>query len=67
MTNSGNSCSEVCFLAEQIFEDAEAAAAWLSRPNEALGNQRPIDCCITEAGCQQLRRVLYAIAFGSPV
>jgi len=64
MTNSGNSRSEVCFLAEQIFEDAEAAAAWLSRPNEALGNRRPIDCCITEAGCQQVLRVLHAIEYG---
>ena len=66
MTNSGNSRSEVCFLAEQILEEAEAGAVWVRRAREALGKQRPIDCCITGAGSQQVRRVLYAIVFGNP-
>ena len=37
MTNSGNSCSEVCFLAEQIFEDAEVAAACAEKKAMNLG------------------------------
>ncbi|RCV89072.1 DUF2384 domain-containing protein [Vreelandella rituensis] len=53
-------------LAAEVLENKDAAVAWLSRPNEALGGQVPILLCETEAGTKQVRRVLYALEWGGP-
>ncbi|NIE77789.1 DUF2384 domain-containing protein [Pantoea sp. Tr-811] len=54
----------VSHLAEEVFENREAAAQWLSRPNKALGNVAPILLCETEIGAKQVRRVLHALDWG---
>ncbi|WP_205598597.1 antitoxin Xre/MbcA/ParS toxin-binding domain-containing protein [Halomonas sp. NO4] len=60
--------ASVSLLAAEVLEDKEAAAvAWLSRSNEALGGQVPILLCETEAGAEQVQRVLYALEWGGPV
>lgn len=54
----------VSHLAEEVFEDKQAAIAWLSRTNEALGGQAPIMLCETEIGAKQVRRALHAMEWG---
>ncbi|CAM5286868.1 Antitoxin OS=Stutzerimonas stutzeri OX=316 GN=UIB01_09545 PE=4 SV=1 [Stutzerimonas stutzeri] len=54
-------------LAEDVFEDKEAAIVWMSTPNDALGGVTPLSLCGTELGARQLRRVLHAIEWGSAV
>ena len=55
---------EVQALAESVFESRMAALDWLARSNAALGDVTPLSCCATEAGAQQVRRVLRALEFG---
>lgn len=55
----------VASLAEEVFEDKDKAAEWLSKPNLALGNEPPIRLCETEIGAVQVRRVLHAIEWGN--
>jgi putative toxin-antitoxin system antitoxin component (TIGR02293 family) len=54
----------VAVLAEDVFEDKDAAARWLSTPNHALGGQAPVLHCDTEIGARQVRRILRAIEWG---
>ncbi|GBL55454.1 toxin-antitoxin system antitoxin component [Pseudomonas citronellolis] len=56
--------ASVAVLAEQVFEDKDAAAQWLERPNQALGGQTPLSLCDTEIGANQVRRVLHALEWG---
>nr|WP_258190091.1 MbcA/ParS/Xre antitoxin family protein [Stutzerimonas stutzeri] len=56
--------ADVSQLAEEVFEDREAAASWMSRPNKALGGGVPIMLCETEIGAKQVRRVLHALEWG---
>ncbi|VXC56682.1 Antitoxin [Pseudomonas sp. 8Z] len=56
--------ADVSQLAEEVFEDREAAASWMSRPNKALGGAAPIMLCETEIGAKQVRRVLHALEWG---
>lgn len=55
----------VASLAEEVFEDRDKAAEWLSTHNMALGNEPPIRLCETEIGSVQVRRVLHAIEWGN--
>ncbi|KFE43920.1 antitoxin [Pseudomonas syringae] len=57
----------VCHLAEEVFEDREAAANWMSKPNKALGKGTPIMLCETEIGAKQVRRVLQSLEWGGVV
>ena len=57
----------VCHLAEEVFEDRDSAASWMSRPNKALGGSTPIMLCETEIGAKQIRRVLQALDWGGVV
>lgn len=57
----------VSHLAMEVFEDKQAAIDWLSRPNEALGEQAPIMLCETEIGAKQVRRALHAMEWGGVV
>ncbi len=58
---------EVQALAEYVFESCSIALDWLARPNAALGDVTPLSCCATEAGAQQVRRILRAIESGGVV
>ena len=54
-------------LAEDVFEDKEAASTWMSTPNDSLGGVTPLSLCETELGARQVRRVLNAIEWGGAV
>lgn len=57
----------VALLAEAVFEDKNAASAWMSAPNQALGGNTPVMQCETAIGAQQVRRVLNALEWGGVV
>lgn len=57
----------IAILAEDVFEDKDEAARWLSAPNEALGGNSPVMLCETEIGAKQVRRVLNALEWGGVV
>lgn len=50
-----------------VLEDADVAKTWMSAPNAALGNQRPLDLLETTAGERLVYRELAAIEHGLPV
>ncbi|HBM06579.1 MULTISPECIES: MbcA/ParS/Xre antitoxin family protein [Pseudomonadaceae] len=54
-------------LAEQVFEDRALASEWMARPNLALGGNSPVISCSSVRGAQEVRRVLWAIAYGGVV
>lgn len=56
--------STVALLAEEVFEDKQAASEWMSSPNTALGGNTPIMHCDTAIGAQQVRRILHALEWG---
>jgi putative toxin-antitoxin system antitoxin component (TIGR02293 family) len=56
--------SRVAALAEQVLGSRESAAAWLHRPNRALGNAAPLRQLDTDLGARQVEDVLLRIAHG---
>jgi putative toxin-antitoxin system antitoxin component (TIGR02293 family) len=56
--------ASVSHQAEEVFENRDAAAQWMSTPNKALGGDAPILLCETEIGAKQVRRVLQALEWG---
>lgn len=56
--------ASISHLVEEVFENRETAARWMSKPNKALGGSPPILLCKTEAGANQVRRVLQALEWG---
>ena len=56
--------ADVMFLAKDVFEDAEAAKAWLRTRNRAFDDAAPMDFLDTEPGAMAVRQVLNAIAAG---
>lgn len=58
--------SYISMLALDVWEDKDAAIAWLARPNQALNGQIPIVLCETESGSKQVQRVLLALEWGGP-
>lgn len=55
----------VALQAEQVFEDTEAAATWMSTPHHALQGNSPVMNCDTAIGAQQVLRMLNALAGGA--
>lgn len=51
-------------LAQEVFEDEEAAKAWLRTPNLTFQDDAPMDYLDTEPGAIAVRQVLNAIATG---
>lgn len=51
-------------IAIDVFEDRDAAVAWMRQSNQALGNVAPLDLMDTEPGATSVRQVLNAIATG---
>ncbi|MGO3207742.1 MAG: antitoxin Xre/MbcA/ParS toxin-binding domain-containing protein [Halomonadaceae bacterium] len=54
----------ISMLALDVWEDKDAAIAWLARPNQALNDQIPIVLCEAESGSKQVQRVLLALEWG---
>ena len=53
-------------LAEDVLGSPEKAAAWLHRPNRALGGEAPLGQLDTDLGARQVEDVLLRIAHGVP-
>ncbi|ATQ77206.1 hypothetical protein CR152_23815 [Massilia violaceinigra] len=51
-------------MAQDVFEDDEAAKTWLRSPNRVFGDAAPMDYLDTEPGAMSVRQVLNAIATG---
>jgi putative toxin-antitoxin system antitoxin component (TIGR02293 family) len=56
--------SRVAALAEDVLGSREKAAAWLRRPNRALGGHNPLNQLDTDLGAHQLEQILLRIAHG---
>lgn len=56
--------AHVVALAANVLGSDEKAAAWLRRPNRALGNERPIELLDTDVGARQVEDILGRIAHG---
>jgi len=56
--------ASVALLAAKVFEDEEAASAWMARPNPALYGNTPVMHCETDIGARQVRRILNALEWG---
>ena len=54
----------IALQAEEVFEDKQAAAKWMSEPNRALAGNTPLMHCETAIGAQQVRRILNALEWG---
>ncbi len=51
-------------MAQDVFEDEDAAKTWLRTPNRALRDLAPMDYLDTEPGAMAVRQVLNAIGSG---
>ncbi|NHZ90999.1 DUF2384 domain-containing protein [Massilia sp. CCM 8733] len=56
--------AHVVAMAQDVFEDDEAAKTWLRSINRAFGDVAPMDYLDTEPGAMAVRQVLNAIATG---
>ena len=50
--------------AREVFEDASAAADWLTEPVRALGGHTPVELCATDAGAREVEQTLGRIEHG---
>lgn len=51
-------------LAVEVFEDQDAATAWLKSPQRALGNAVPLDIATTDIGAREVESLLGRIEHG---
>lgn len=56
--------ARVMALAQGVLEDDRNAREWFREPNRALHGERPIDLLDTEAGTEQVVRVLNQLEYG---
>lgn len=56
--------ANVASMANEVFEDEDAAKAWLRTPNKAFQDLAPMKFVNTEPGAMSVRLVLNAIATG---
>lgn len=54
----------VARMAIEVFEDRDAAIAWMRQPNRVFGDAAPLDLMDTEPGAAAVKQVLNAIATG---
>lgn len=65
-SNKKERVSAIKAEAERVFGDAAKAKRWLNQKNLALDNT-PLALLATEAGTNEVRKVLNAIAYGGVV
>lgn len=53
-------------LALAVFEDAEAAAGWLTTPKRLLGGEAPLERADTAPGAREVEDMLFAVEFSAP-
>jgi putative toxin-antitoxin system antitoxin component (TIGR02293 family) len=51
-------------LAEDVFEDRDAAVKWFMRPLQSLGGNSPLQLCSTEFGAREVEQALGRIEHG---
>ncbi|NRR28686.1 DUF2384 domain-containing protein [Oxalobacteraceae bacterium] len=56
--------ADLAAMAQTVFDDDEAAKAWLRTPNRSFRDAAPMDYLDTEPGATSVRQVLNAIATG---
>lgn len=56
--------ADIVVMANNVFEDDEAAKVWLRTPNRTFNQAAPLDYLDTEPGAMSVRQVLNAIATG---
>lgn len=56
--------ADVAAMANDVFENEEAAKIWLRTPNRTFNHSAPLDYLDTEPGAISVRQVLNAIATG---
>lgn len=56
--------AKVLVRATDVLEDEAAARDWLSRPNKALGDVRPLELLDTDTGVEQVLTILGRIDYG---
>ena len=56
--------AKVLARATDVLEDEAAARDWLSRPNRALGDVRPLELLDTDTGVEQVLIILGRIEYG---
>ncbi|HEX5275468.1 MAG TPA: MbcA/ParS/Xre antitoxin family protein [Candidatus Rubrimentiphilum sp.] len=56
--------TSVLALAQEVLEDEQNARAWIREPNRALRGERPFDLLDSEAGAEQVTRVLKQLEYG---
>jgi putative toxin-antitoxin system antitoxin component (TIGR02293 family) len=54
----------IAALAEEVLGGRERAAAWLRKPNRALGGASPLDRLDTDLGAKEVEQVIFRIAHG---
>jgi putative toxin-antitoxin system antitoxin component (TIGR02293 family) len=59
--------ADLLTMANEVFEDSEAAKIWLRTPNRTFSNDAPMDYLDTEPGAIAVRQVLNAIATGGAI
>lgn len=59
--------ADVMAMAEDVFDDEEAAKVWLRTENRTFHDSAPMDCLDTEPGAIAVRQVLNAIACGGVI
>ncbi len=52
-------------LALVVFEDADAAAAWLTTPKRLLSGETPLERADTAPGAREVEDMLYAVEFST--
>jgi putative toxin-antitoxin system antitoxin component (TIGR02293 family) len=58
--------ARVIAMAEEVWDDPEAARRFLTTPHVELGGRAPIDAALTELGARQAEEVMVSILYGLP-
>jgi putative toxin-antitoxin system antitoxin component (TIGR02293 family) len=56
--------ARIVALAAEVLGNGERGVAWLSRPQIGLGGAIPLTMMTTEAGCDQVEKLLQRIEYG---
>ncbi len=59
--------ARVTALAEQVFEDREAAEAFLLSPHALLGGVAPLELAVTDLGARRVEDLLWRLEYALPV
>ena len=65
ITIEENNTRQIEKRALEVFSNQEKATRWMSEPNHALANGRPIDLVKSENGLEEVNDVLTRIASGT--